>query len=326
VLTAEGGEVFELFTGRYGNGANLGVLLKGHAGDDLRIDRVGRPAEFVHRPALTLGLMVQHEVVRSLADQPVLRGRGVLGRLLFSSPSSPLGQRVVRPDAVDATRREAYAGMVKSILDLPYAAILAPDGTATEAPYPLTLDEAALARFEGFVAWLEPQLADEGDLAAMTDWAGKLAGAVARIAGLLHVAAHGAQARTLPIADPTIASAIAIGKYLIPHARAAFAEMGVDADVEAAKRILRWIERTSVAHFTRRDVFEGTKGHFKRVDVLAGPLKLLADHGYIRERATEDKPHQPGQKRSPRYDVNPLWAPAHSANSANGVGRRSVTL
>lgn len=70
VLSAEG-DVFELMAGRYSNGvANFGVFLKGHAGDNLRVDRQGRPAEFVQNPALTLGLTVQPEVLRGLADKP----------------------------------------------------------------------------------------------------------------------------------------------------------------------------------------------------------------------------------------------------------------
>jgi hypothetical protein len=78
----------------------------------------------------------------------------------------------------------------------------------------------------------------------MTDWGGKIVGAVVRIAGLLHMTdlAGAGDAWKSPISEATVERAIVIGLYLIPHAKAAFAEMGADENIEKAKVILRWIE------------------------------------------------------------------------------------
>jgi hypothetical protein len=84
VLSAEGG-IFATLAGRYSSGQpNLEVFLKGHAGDLLRVDRKGRPAEHIPQPALTLGLAVQPEVLRDIARMPGFRGRGLLARILYS--------------------------------------------------------------------------------------------------------------------------------------------------------------------------------------------------------------------------------------------------
>ena len=69
------------------------VFLRGHAGDDLRVDRVNRPPEHVERPALTMAVVVQPEVIAGLASKPGFRGRGLLGRILFSLPFSLIGYR-----------------------------------------------------------------------------------------------------------------------------------------------------------------------------------------------------------------------------------------
>ena len=75
ILAAEG-DTFDIMGGRYNSGSpNLGVYLRGHAGDTLRVDRVGRPAEYVKNPALTLGLAVQPDVLRGLIHKPRFRGR-----------------------------------------------------------------------------------------------------------------------------------------------------------------------------------------------------------------------------------------------------------
>jgi replicative DNA helicase len=76
LLSAEGG-LFDILAGRYTGGApNFEVILKGHSGDELRVDRRGR-AEHVRQPALTIGLTVQPDVIRGLVDKPGFRGRAV---------------------------------------------------------------------------------------------------------------------------------------------------------------------------------------------------------------------------------------------------------
>jgi replicative DNA helicase len=70
-LLSPEGDVFDQMAGRYSQaGPNLGVYLKGHAGDMLKVDRRGRPPEYVERPCLTIGLAVQPEVLRGLASRP----------------------------------------------------------------------------------------------------------------------------------------------------------------------------------------------------------------------------------------------------------------
>jgi hypothetical protein len=87
-VMAPEGDVFDLMAGRYGNGANFGVFLRGHAGDDLRVDRVGRPPEFVNAPALTLGLAVQRWcTARSNRETRLSRARAAGPVSLLYPPS-----------------------------------------------------------------------------------------------------------------------------------------------------------------------------------------------------------------------------------------------
>ena len=104
------GDVFDLMAGRYSSNAvpNFTVYLKGHSGDTIRVDRVGRPPEYVEGPALTLGLTVQPEVIRGLADKPGFRGRGLLGRFLYAMPASLLGCRQINPPTMPEAVRETY--------------------------------------------------------------------------------------------------------------------------------------------------------------------------------------------------------------------------
>src|SRR5207253_1718546 len=71
-----------------------------------------------------------------------------------------------------------------------------------------------------------------------------------------------------------------------------------------------------VARFTKRDLHQGLKGTFKRVDELDIPLTLLESHWFIRKQPGAEQAG-PGRRRSPEYEVNPGWASQNSHNTQN---------
>ncbi len=293
LLSPEGG-VFELMAGRYSDAPNLEVYLKGHAGDDLRVDRVNRPAEFVKRPALTIGLAIQPDVLQGLKDKPGFRGRGLLGRFLYALPRNTVGSRDVEPPPLSPMARALYEREFRALLTLP-------DGENL-----VRLSPEAKKEHRDFMRQLEPRLGTAGDLAVITDWAAKLSGAVGRIAGLLHLAEiRTEEAFEQRVSAATMQRALNIGRYLILHAQAAFAEMGADPDTEGAQRVLAWLRRTALPVFTKRDAHQALRGTFRRADDLDGPLNALEDRSYIRALQLPEQAG-PGRKRSKTYEVHPL--------------------
>ncbi|MBU1948082.1 MAG: DUF3987 domain-containing protein [Candidatus Eisenbacteria bacterium] len=306
-VMAPEGDVFDLIAGRYSSGGpNLGVYLRGHAGDLIRVDRVSRASEFVESPALTVGLAVQPEVLNGLTRVPGFRGRGLIGRFLFALPHSRLGCREISPPSVPSPVKSEYRKNVQALLSLPFAV----ETEGAPAPHTLSFDFPGQEALMAFASWLEPQLAETGDLGHMTDWAGKLVGAVARLAGILHMAEYVGEKDpwSILIDLPTVKRAIQIGHYLIHHAKAAFGEMGADQELDDARHLLNKIQSLGVTEITRRDLFESVKGRFKKVDKMDPGLGLLADHGYIRRKEMEDSSAR-GRKPSLIYEVNPLLPP-----------------
>ena len=164
------------------------MYLKGHAGDLLKVDRRGRPPEYVERPCLTIGLAVQPEVLRGLAGRPGFGGRGLLARFLYSLPESLVGRRQVGAPPVPPSVADRYALELQALA----ASLAAPAGD--DGPAVLTLDRQATELLLAFERDLEPRLAaGSGDLAHLAGWAAKLAGATCRLAGLLHLAAPSAR-------------------------------------------------------------------------------------------------------------------------------------
>ena len=313
VLSPEG-DVFEIMAGRYSERGrpNLGVFLKGHAGDPLIVDRMGRPGERVERPRLTIGITIQPTVLNGLTALPSFRGRGLLGRFLYILPDDLLGRRRTETAAIPADVQERYDRALTQLLDLPEDELF---GLTT-----LSLSPEAGAAFRAFTAWLEPQLAEGARLGHLTDWAGKLPGAVARLAGLLHVADRAGQLVRTEIGPAVMERAIELGRYFLAHAVAAFGRMGADPRVSLARRVIKWLAENGQGIVTRRDIFNGCRGSFRTVDDMEPIERLLLNHGYLRVQ-TEAPPRGPGRPPSPTFEVNPhlLSISAECAESAVGV-------
>jgi replicative DNA helicase len=317
-LLSPEGDVFDQMAGRYNQaaGPNLGVYLKGHAGDLLKVDRRGRPPEYVERPCLTIGLTVQPDVLRGLADRPSFRGRGLLARFLYSLPASLVGHHQPGAPPVSDAVAHRYTLELQSLA----ASLTTASG---DEPTLLTLDASAGELLLEFESDLEPRLAaDTGDLAHLAGWAAKLTGATCRIAALLHLAAHLRDGWARPVSADTLARAIRLAGYLIEHALAVFDLMGADPRVDDARWLLDWIGRTERQQFTRRDAHQGARGRFRKAADLDPSLALLEEHGYLRRVDPEPSrdPRGRGRPASPRFLVNPLHPSTETTESTKTRG------
>jgi replicative DNA helicase len=306
VMSPEGG-LFETIAGRYSDGvSNIDTLLKGHAGDALRVDRQNRAPVIIDRPVITLALCVQPDVLHGLANKPSFRGRGLLARFLYALPQSKMGRRLVAAPPVPAAVTSAYEAMCRRLL-----------AGRNADPVRLTLEPGALSNLEAFAAELEPRLGPDGDLASVRDWAGKLVGATVRISALLHLAErHSEDSGNIGSCGQILSEKRKIALFFLSHSLAAFNLMGSDPSVELARTALAWIRRSlPVTHnsqnpqnsFTKRDLFQGLKGTLKTADAADPVLKLLEDHGYIRLLPAPPT-RGAGRPPSPRYEVNPRWS------------------
>lgn len=300
------GELFNMMAGRYsGNVPNINVYLRGHAGEDLLVDRGSRPPDVIRAATMTICLTVQPSVIQGLAATPDFRGRGLLGRFLYTIPVTQLGSRDANPPAMPTHIQKLYESNVETLLRMEPASR---DASGEPEPHRLRLDDDAFWSMIGIRGWMEPQLKETGELGHMTDWAGKWVGAVIRIAGILHLAnlVGDPAPWKVSISNQTFGNALMIGKYLIPHAKAAFTEMGASKEVTDAQHLLRWIKDHQLTEFSKKSLFDMTRGRFKKAADLDLPLNLLQEHGYVRLQP-EPPRSGVGRRPSPRYEVNPLW-------------------
>jgi hypothetical protein len=117
-----------------------------------------------------------------------------------------------------------------------------------------------------------------------------------------------------PIDGTTMAGAIAIGEYLIPHTLAAAGLMGLDVGTADARYLVGWLKRHPADTLRHQAIWQGTKGRFGKEERLRGAIAVAIDHGYLRELPREQRT---GGGIAPRtYTLNPNLKP-NSPNSPN---------
>ena len=304
VISAEGG-IFDILAGRYSNsgGANIDVFLKGHPGDTLRVDRRGRRSEHIERPALSVLLMIQPSVLEGIMGNGTFQGRGLTQRFLYCLPASKVGGRPLETRPVPPEKEAAFRAMVYDLLALPVP--------PADEPV-MELSAQAYELFAAFYGLLEPRLID--DLEHISEWAGKLCGAILRIAGILHAAQCLHAASQERISAETMQGAITIGHYFLAHAKAAHALMGADEKTRGAQYILRQLEKSGYNRITRTDLTRLCRGRFPRIEDMEPALALLLNNRYI--RAEKSTATGVGRKQT-AYEINPHFTGNTGNNGKN---------
>jgi Protein of unknown function (DUF3987) len=167
-------------------------------------------------------------MLRDIAAKPQMRGRGVLGRFLFSIPPDLVGNRKITPDVIPDDVIHSYNETLKSlIIDL--------SEWTDRAIIPLS--PAALKVHTEWRAEIEPRLKlGSGDLEPLRDWASKLPGATARLAGLLHLAENPKNGVRMSIHEDTMRRAVDLARYFAEHTMVAFGVMGAHPALDDAGR------------------------------------------------------------------------------------------
>ncbi|WP_327362906.1 YfjI family protein [Streptomyces sp. NBC_01296] len=295
-LSAEG-ELFDIIAGRYTGKPNMGMFLKGHAGDMLRVNRQGREAQHIDAPAVTVGLAIQPEVLDSLARIDGADGRGLLARFLYSKPLSLVGSRNLSPALLAEETADTYtrqlAGLTLALAGMTDPAIL-------------TLTPEADAVMLAYQKVTESRLGKGGSYESIVKWASKRDGAVARIAGLLHLATHPEDGRHRPIEAATMDAATALGDYFTSHALDVFDAMSADPAQHAAYNVLTHLRANPAASFSKRELFRALpRADFPTIADLHPALTLLEEHGWVRQQPTPPRNGRGGRPPSPRYETHP---------------------
>lgn len=186
-------------------------------------------------------------------------------------------------------------------------------------PHDLKLSADAQMKFREYRVENELALRPGGDFEDLTDWANRLPGTAARLAGVLHMFACAEASEPYPwnlsISGETIGNAIRLAGYFAEHAEVAFAFMEADGKLAKARKVWTSVQRHFPDRFTQRDLWQKVRRQFVLLSELGEVLTFLSEMGYVREIQREDN-GRPGRKPSLDYEVNPLNRTHNTPNDA----------
>lgn len=294
VLSDEGG-LFSTLAGTYGGGAgpSLDALLQGHSGGAVRVDRATRTAH-VNRAAVTLGLMLQPDLLNDAAGSNRFRATGLMARFAYAIPRPFVGGRNVRNYAAVAPELRAdYARQIDALLgDVT-------DG-AHKPPAILPMVDDARECWLDFAQEVENGLGLGGELEAVADWGAKLAGSAARIALLFELVVSGPDASV--VTEGSMLQAIALARLMVPHAKAAFRLLAADETDRDADAVMAWVMRAGAMDgFRQSEAHFAMRSRFTKKERLTAALQRLQANGCLRHEVRKNE----GARASDFWHVNP---------------------
>lgn len=228
------------------------LLLKGHTGEALRIDRKSGEPLSTERACLTLVLMTQPEYIRSLLGKPV-GGRGLPQRFLIAFPRDNVGRRLTGRNVpkMPGHLQGEWANILCRLLNQ-----TRPEGQpfTSAHPVPINLSDSATEYLDAFAAWTESSLREvRGDYRG---WCNKQVGAAARIAALLHLARAD---HDLVITGEEMLSGIVISQWFRDHASIMFRMSSSGNAQSASAEVLTWLRGHPEHQVNRADIWSGLR-------------------------------------------------------------------
>ena len=284
VLSSDGRKVLHIARGRYVEGGDIDLWLKGHGGDYIRIDRRNAPSVELETPVLAAVVAVQNDALQSLGQEQALRESGFLARWLYIVPecaTADYPEKSIAPET-----RASYAAAIERLLELSPAA---DDGGS--APIPVCFEPGAFELWTEFhnVTKRETVVQAETMPSLEKQWLSKLPEHVARLALLLHAVNSTTQGVALGrVTREEVTSAAMIADCLRGHCKRALGVLGGDLIESRAKAVWAWAAKNRARLRDMRageglGAIEAVKGRdLARLDVAG--IKSAADAGPVLER------------------------------------------
>jgi hypothetical protein len=279
VFTAEGG----LLVGgaafsddaRMRTGALLNALWDG---DAIRRRRVTTGQAFLPGRRCALHVMLQPVAAdRFLADD-MLKGLGLLARMLVSAPQSTAGTRMWRePSEAARQAYEDYCRRLRQLLDLPVQL----DGEAL-APAEMVLTPDARTMWVAFHDHAEAQLGEGGVYRCVRGFGAKLAEHAGRLAAVLAFYKHGGMGRPREVDAEHMAGGIKLARYYAGEMLRLSGAAAVATELRIAQSVLDWLKERQHRSFHLTQLYQFGPAAVRTAATARTIVVILVDHGHIR--------------------------------------------
>lgn len=315
-LLSPEGDWLQNVDGRHSSGvASAAVHKKGHTRETITVHRKKSGDILIETPSLTIATSIQPGVLESMQQGQLLRQTGFYARFLWVKPPHGLGTRKTGRDvpSVDKNAVEVYNVLIRYLLNHIHE---------REEVLALSLSPEAKDVFYQMEGILERRVADDGDLAGIRDWAGKMCGAALRIAALFacvnQAAANSGTAGGdswgrekseftdgMEISRHEMETAVGIMEVFAPHALAVLGGAAPPRQ-QPALDVLRRLQMLDEDNRTWSSLWQQVKNvnAFRSRKELRKVLETLEQAGALR-LVSPVRTGEPGRPRGERIQLHP---------------------
>lgn len=283
------GTLLDIVMGRYSRTPNLGLLLRAFDGKGEPVDRIGRESLQIDKAFVSLGLLVQPDVLTAVLCNDASTARGFAQRFLACLPKSKLGEREIIMGAFPEATQAAWDALIVKLLS---------DSRPRELTH--TLESWDLVR-----QWereLEAALGAGRQLEHYAEWTSKaFPGQLMRLAAALHMASDAA-ANVIPTG--TLKAAKTILDYFLAQQKvlAGVQSRAEEIDLDVAQAMLRRLKERKKMVLFNSD-FTASSRQLRREpkseEIVQRACEILQAAGIIKPKKATPK----GVIKS--WDVNP---------------------
>jgi hypothetical protein len=227
---------------------------------------------------LSMHMLVQPEASASFLSDPILRGQGLLSRIMVAAPDSIAGTRLYRDtDAQDDAAIRDYGARILQILEMRWPLA---EGQRNELnPPELTIAPDAAQAWIEFYNAVERRCGPNNELGAIGDFAAKAAEQAARIAGVLTIF-HNPGATEVDAG--AMGNAVVIMDWYINETLRLQRAARTDAKLIRAQRLLDWLQERG-PEIDVRDIMQTGPAAERSKAAADETLAILKSHGWVRE-------------------------------------------
>lgn len=313
-IESEADALFGMLCGRYSGNDNFDLVLKTYRGESKRVTRRHAAPIDLRHPLMSIGVGPQPGLIQDQIKNPALIKRGFLARFLLAVPKSNLGFRKLKPRPISDPVLLAYESRLLELL-----AIEPNLKDDRQVPHVVKLSNGAYQKWKSFQRQMEALMRPDGRMAdeALTSWAGKLAGNVARLSALIQIGEQvGVRPDTVPITEDAMDRAIEFGEVLIDHAIAFHDLADHRPEMTKAKELYQWLKsRAGQSEISVREMQQSLKRRslFPKVEDVREALEVLVDHGWVMPKIDPNAGY--GQKPK-TYFIHPEMRPQCPQNQS----------
>jgi putative DNA primase/helicase len=288
IFTDEGG----LFTSGYAMQdtnklATLARMSKLWSGDAFDRVRGGDGVSILYNRRMSLHLMMQGIVARALFSDSIANEQGFLPRCLIAFPDTTAGDRFfVDRDPMHSKALKRYYAVMSDILESPKPTSETDKQQLT--PPTLELNHHARAMLIQFHDDIERQLKPDGEYFVIKGTANKIVEHAARIAGVITIIEHGANAANdgIMIDETIMTKAITLAKWYLNEWRRIYSVAAIPETIQLAELLQQWVlsdKNVNKPYFHARQVLRLGHNRLRAKSALDAAILTLEEHGLCRQ-------------------------------------------